>query len=61
MLPGTPAFDIADKPLCFYYDGEYREDDAGFEPRFQRFIKSSATSASRFSVLTIVSNCGIHA
>jgi DNA-binding transcriptional MerR regulator len=23
---------IAGKPLCLYYDGEYREDDANFEP-----------------------------
>jgi effector-binding domain-containing protein len=23
---------IAGKPLCLYYDGEYREDDADFEP-----------------------------
>jgi DNA-binding transcriptional MerR regulator/effector-binding domain-containing protein len=25
---------IAGKPLCLYYDGEYREDDADFEPCF---------------------------
>jgi DNA-binding transcriptional MerR regulator/effector-binding domain-containing protein len=25
---------IAGKPLCLYYDGEYREDDANFEPCF---------------------------
>ena len=23
---------VAGKPLCLYYDGEYREDDADFEP-----------------------------
>ena len=25
---------LAGKPLCLYYDGEYREDDADFEPCF---------------------------
>jgi DNA-binding transcriptional MerR regulator len=25
---------IAGKPMCLYYDGEYREDDADFEPCF---------------------------
>lgn len=25
---------ICSKPLCLYYDGEYREDDANFEPCF---------------------------
>jgi DNA-binding transcriptional MerR regulator/effector-binding domain-containing protein len=25
---------IAGKPICLYYDGEYREDDANFEPCF---------------------------
>jgi DNA-binding transcriptional MerR regulator/effector-binding domain-containing protein len=25
---------ISGKPLCLYYDGEYREDDANFEPCF---------------------------
>ena len=25
---------ICGKPLCLYYDGEYREDDANFEPCF---------------------------
>ena len=25
---------IAGKPLCLYYDGEYREDEADFEPCF---------------------------
>jgi DNA-binding transcriptional MerR regulator len=25
---------IAGKPLCLYYDGEYRDDDANFEPCF---------------------------
>jgi effector-binding domain-containing protein len=25
---------ICGKPLCLYYDGEYREDDADFEPCF---------------------------
>jgi len=25
---------VCGKPLCLYYDGEYREDDANFEPCF---------------------------
>jgi DNA-binding transcriptional MerR regulator/effector-binding domain-containing protein len=33
---------IAGKPLCLYYDGEYREEDANFEPCFPVRRETSA-------------------
>jgi DNA-binding transcriptional MerR regulator/effector-binding domain-containing protein len=34
MLAKRLARHISGKPMCLYYDGEYREDDADFEPCF---------------------------
>lgn len=33
---------ISGKPMCLYYDGEYREDDADFEPCFPVSAKARA-------------------
>lgn len=46
MLGKRLARHIAGKPLCLYYDGEYREDDADFEPCFpvRREVKVDGAS-----------------
>jgi DNA-binding transcriptional MerR regulator len=42
---------LAGKPLCLYYDGEYREDDAEFEPCIP--VRSKAESRDEVSVRTL--------
>jgi effector-binding domain-containing protein/DNA-binding transcriptional MerR regulator len=45
---------ICGKPLCLYYDGEYREDDADFEPCFP--IRKEV-SAPGVSIHTLPGGC----
>ena len=42
---------IAGKPLCLYYDGEFREDDANFEPCFP--LRREVPSTGEISVKTL--------
>lgn len=50
---------IAGKPMCLYYDGEYREDDAEFEPCFPVAAQPKGTGFEMHELLggTCISLC----
>jgi DNA-binding transcriptional MerR regulator len=51
MLAGKMGRHIAGKPLCLYFDGEFREADANFEPCFP--LRREATPLEGITVRTL--------
>lgn len=50
-LAGKMGRHISGKPLCLYYDGEFREEDANFEPCFP--LRREAASVEGITVRTL--------
>jgi len=51
ILARTMGRHIAGKPLCLYYDGEYRDEDANFEPCFP--IRRADDAPAGISIRTL--------